>query len=230
MNVKTRLLSTAAIVLGAMVTPAIASDDTSDSFRDLSAQWWQWAMSIPAASNPLVDPAGANCMVGQRGQVWFLAASLLGAPVVRTCTVPAGVPLFFPVFNVFSFNSPGCGQGPGDLSVAEMRGSLAPLIDGATGLSVLLDNRPITSLRRVRSEVFATVLPPNDVLSANFGITCIVPGQLYSPSVDDGYYVMLRNLPEGTHHLSVKGTNQSGFLVDAFYTLNVVKTVLKDRN
>ena len=106
MNVKTRLLGTAAMVLGALATPAFAADDTSESFRDLSAQWWQWALSIPAAINPVSDTTGANCMVGQRGPVWFLAGSITGVPTVRTCTVPEGVPLFFPVINTVWINTP----------------------------------------------------------------------------------------------------------------------------
>jgi hypothetical protein len=166
-------------------------------------------------------------MVGQRGPVWFLAGNITGLPVVRTCTIPENVSLFFPVFNVFTVNSPGCGQEPRDLSVAEERAMLAPLIDSASGLQVLLDNRPIDHLRRVRSEVFPTVLPPADLLSVTFGLTCLVPGQVYSPSVDDGYYAKLRALPVGQHHLSIRGMN-GAFSVDVFYTLNVVKIVTKD--
>lgn len=223
------VLGILAVAIGLVAaSPARAADDAHESLRELTAQWWQWAMSIPAAVNLLADTTGAYCMVGQRGPVWFLAGSITGQPVVRTCTIPEGVALFFPVFNVVTFNSPGCGQGPADLSVAEARAGLAPLIDAATSLSVLLDNRPI-GMRRVRSEVFPTVLPPADLFSVTFGINCLVPGQVYSPSVDDGYYVKLRALPVGQHHLSIRGTN-GAFSVDAFYTLNVVKTVLRDRN
>ncbi len=222
MNVKTRLLGTAAMVLAALATPAFAADDTSESFRELSAQWWQWALSIPAAVNPVSDTTGAHCMVGQRGPVWFLAGSTTGVPTVRTCTVPEGVPLFFPVINTVWINTPVCDALV--LSVAELRALAARDIDGATGLSVLLNNRPVTSLRRVRSEVFATAFP----LANLFGADCLA-GLIHSPSVDDGYYVMLRSLPQGTHHLGIRGTNANGFAVDVFYTLNVVKTVLKDR-
>ena len=49
---------------------------------ELSAEWWQWVYSIPqpyatdtAISNPLFDPTGASCMVGQQGSVWFLAGT-----------------------------------------------------------------------------------------------------------------------------------------------------------
>ena len=226
MTCKHALGTLAVAVSLAIASPARADDDAHESLRELAAQWGQWALSIPAASNPLADTTGANCMVGQRGPVWFLAGSITGLPVVRTCTIPEGVALFFPVLNAFNFNSPGCGQEPRDLSVAEGRAIVASLIEGATGLSVLLDDRPM-GMRRVRSEVYQTVLPPADVLSVTFGITCLVPGQVYSPSVDDGYYAKLRPLPLGQHTLSIRGTN-GGFTVDAFYTLNVVQTVRRD--
>jgi hypothetical protein len=231
-NVYKRSLAIPAIAIAVglvAASPARADDDSNESLRALTAQWWQWALSIPAASNPLADTTGAYCMVGQRGPVWFLAASITGLPVVRTCTIPESVALFFPVFNAFNFNSPDCGgQGPADLSVAEQRAIVAPQVDAASGLSVLLNNRPIRNLQRVRSEVFPSVVPPADLFSVTFDLTCLVPGQVYSPSVDDGYYVKLRALPVGQHHLSIRGTN-GAFSVDAFYTLNVVKTVLRDQ-
>ena len=39
------------------------------SFRELSAQWWQWALSIPAPVNPLAEftDDGSVCMLGQLG-------------------------------------------------------------------------------------------------------------------------------------------------------------------
>src|SRR5258706_16430044 len=56
-------------------------------FEQWTAEWWQFILSLPAAANPLLD-TGAQCAVGQRGPVWFLAGSL-GEVVTRTCTVPA---------------------------------------------------------------------------------------------------------------------------------------------
>lgn len=222
MKIGSQTLSTLALALAFTATPAIADDESSDSFKVLSSQWWQWAVSIPAAVNPLSDTTGEFCMVGQRGSVWFLAGSTTGQFASRTCSVPAGVPLFFPVINTVWINTPVCDGLV--LSVAELRAKAAADIDGATGLAVLLDNNPVTSLRRVRSEVFYTAFPPGNL----FGADCLF-GAPQSPSVDDGYYVKLRGLSEGQHHLSIRGTNAGGFAVDVFYTLNVVKVISSDR-
>ena len=40
---------------------------------ELSASWWQWAMSAPQDINPVADLSGAHCDVGQQGNIWFLA-------------------------------------------------------------------------------------------------------------------------------------------------------------
>lgn len=224
MNGTKRVLGILSVALSCAALPVRAEGDTDESLRQLSAQWWQWAFSIPAATNPLVDGTGANCMIGQRGPVWFLAGTFTGStPVARNCTVPEGAALFFPVINSFAINAPDCDGRA--FSVAELRAQTAAVIDQATDLSVLLDNGPVKQLRRVRSMVFATTFPRGDVL----GAPCIVPGQLYSPSVDDGWYVKLRGLAAGQHTLSIRGA-AGGAALDVFYMLNVVKVAAKDLN
>ncbi len=214
----TRFFPAVAIALACAATPSFADDDSPDSPRELTAQWWQWALSIPAAVNPLTDDTGKYCMVGQRGSVWFLAGTFSDQPVQRTCTIPERVALFFPVLNYFYVNTPAC-DGI-DLSVREARALAAAQMDGATGLSVMLDNRAVPKVQRIRSEVYPAVFPPESL----FGGTCPVPGDIYWPGVDDGYYVRLHDLPVGQHYLSFRGTTAGGFTVDVSYTLNVVRT------
>ena len=44
-------------------------------------------VSIPTANNPLTDTTGEDCMVGQRGPVWFLAGTFGGGPTTRSCSI-----------------------------------------------------------------------------------------------------------------------------------------------
>ena len=75
----------------------------------LGAKWWQWALEIPEPRNPLID---ANpCNVNQHGYFFFLAGTLGGDPVERTCTIPKGKAIFFPVYNYFQTFGP---QPPGN--------------------------------------------------------------------------------------------------------------------
>src|SRR5579871_6045853 len=79
-----------------------------------SAAWWQYVLAQPASSNPLLDPTGANCGVGQSGKVFFLVG---GVATRNDCIVPAGKALFFPLVNAV------------DVHVACINGLTPPVCD-----------------------------------------------------------------------------------------------------
>jgi hypothetical protein len=79
----------------------IQSKPHGHSYSEWAATWWQWALGQPTPVNPLRDTTGQFCATGQKGAVWFLAGSGDSAAVSRTCTVPTGQALFFPVINAF---------------------------------------------------------------------------------------------------------------------------------
>ncbi len=227
----TLLLAVAAIGL-AVLTPTSARAPDSEDWKQLSAEWWQWALSIPAPQtiapqpagfpNPLLDTTGENCMVGQRGSVWFLAGTFypLGPSVTRTCSVPENKALFFPVYNSVWANSPNvCGQGPDNLSVKDMRAYAAYYVDAVTDISVQLDGREIKA-RRVKSEVFEIALPPDNLFVPPCGGDS--PAGIYSPAVDDGFYAEVDPLKVGNHTLHFQAQSQGTTLQDVTYTLTVV--------
>ena len=80
---------------------------------ELTAAWWQWALSKPAAENPLIGDydGGSQCdgepVTDVSGKTWFLGGSLSQEPVVRTCTAPVGTQFFFPVVNNLNIPFPG---------------------------------------------------------------------------------------------------------------------------
>ena len=76
-------------------------------------------------SSPVIDPnpgtkdhpEAVDCRLGQSGKVWFLAGTTLAQsyPVAyRSCTVPTGVALFFPVIDTWidNLNCPNLPQVP----------------------------------------------------------------------------------------------------------------------
>lgn len=70
------------------------------------ANWWIWALSSPEGSSPIDDLTGKNCAVNQAGPVWFLAGTYEnGTPVRRTCTVPAGKTVLFPLINTYGLGN-----------------------------------------------------------------------------------------------------------------------------
>ena len=84
----------------ALIAP-IDTNPEGQTYGRWAAQWWQWALGVPAAVNPLPDTTGENCAQRQVDNVWFLAGSISSAPVVRACEVPAGKSLFLPLINNF---------------------------------------------------------------------------------------------------------------------------------
>jgi hypothetical protein len=40
--------------------PIDAAFAQTNAYKQLSEQWWQWVLSIPADENPLLDPTGAS--------------------------------------------------------------------------------------------------------------------------------------------------------------------------
>ena len=220
MKTTPRLLALAVIGL-AIITP-INSLFALDNPPDLTAQWWQWALSIPTSVNPMLDGNGDNCMVGQRDSVWFLAGAFFGGTAKRTCSVPEGVPLFFPVANAVNFNAPNiCGQ-TGSLSTKDLRDATAAFVNGLSQLAAELDGRAL-SLQRIRSRVFELALPEDNVFDGPCASIGNVPAGIYSPAVDEGFYASVPPLRPGNHTIHFHAENSSqGFVVDVTYTLHVV--------
>ena len=65
--------------------------------EDWSRVWWQWAATFERYQSPVADPTGELCASKQSGDVWFLAGTYGTARTIRTCMVPRGKHLFFPI-------------------------------------------------------------------------------------------------------------------------------------
>ncbi len=216
-----RFVPVALAVVTWATSPGALADEPAPRLR--SGAWWQWVLSIPAPSNPLVDANGGNCMVGQSGRTWFLAGTFFGGTASRSCSVPEGVELIFPVANSIQIDTPGvCGQ-TGSLSVAELRTNAAQVIDGLKQFTATLNSRPVRPIRRIRSDVFPVALPTENIF--NLPSVCGpggVPAAVYSRAVDDGYYVEIDDLGVGEHMLQFTATFADNSRVDVSYRLIVV--------
>jgi hypothetical protein len=190
------------------------------TYGEWSAAWWQWAFSIPVASHPLFD--NGDCSVGQSGPVWFLGGRFCqtGQPcngaATRSCKVPVGKALYFPLNNVAD-TAPeepnwGCGNSLPPLvggTIAEMRQCVASFIDQVTGLEADLDGEQIHNIKsnfRVQSPQFDVTWPEDNVLTA-IGEGPFSAGT-YSPVIDDGYYLLLEPLSPGIHTLHFQAGSQ----------------------
>jgi hypothetical protein len=210
--------------------PGIVPPDSSyahKTYGQWSAAWWQWAYSIPAPNNPLLDETGAKCGVSQSGSVWFLVGVLnaSGTAVRDRCTVPAGEALFFPVVNAEWDNYLQCVP-PTSYTVDQLRSIVKTIVDAVTKMSATVDGVSVRNLPSYRavSPVFSLTLPGNNLLQA-IGCYPSDPGT-YTPAVADGYYLLLEPLAPGTHTIhfqaTVRKTHYSGaFSLDITYQLTV---------
>jgi len=188
------------------------SNPYGKTYAEWSARFTQWGFSIPVAINPILDVTGANCAEGQSGPVWFLAGSFSSGTVERSCTVPHGKALFFPIdgalFGAAVFDCEPTAPGvPCD--VPTLRAAAAEAVESVT-LEASIDHVPLHNLTdyRVPSPVFSVTLPEDNVVAFLSGVD--VPGGIYAPVVSDGYFLMLAPLSAGAHTIHFKATVNSG--------------------
>jgi hypothetical protein len=197
------------------------------TYGEWSAAWWQWSLSIPASSHPLFDKG--DCNTGQTGQVFFLGGkacttgdTTCNASVAkRTCTVPKGKDLFFPIVNAEDSVAEEIANGTNLRTINELRKSVQGIIDGTTNLEVDLDGSSLTDLRafRVQSSAFGFKLPDDNEFKA---LGENVAAGTYFPAVNDGVYIMLKPLSPGQHVLHFKGSFPAfNFSFDITYKLTV---------
>ncbi|GHG54092.1 signal protein [Streptomyces griseocarneus] len=96
---------------------------------ELQARWWRWTEAAPENANPIDDEDGHLCGDNQASDVWFLAGTHGGA-ARRTCRMPSGIPVAFPLVNRITSPKSACDA----------------FLAGAKG-SATLDGKPVTSQR-----------------------------------------------------------------------------------
>lgn len=194
------------------------------------AEWWTWAVSIPAAENPILDETGEFAGIGQDGPVWFLAGTF-GTAAEREVTIPRGKAVFFPIFNSLwwapddlddaSWLAGELGYDAGALTAEELIRLIANYqVDFATSMNVTIDGIPITGLDQYRTESGPFPLTDTDLLD-DLGAEISQPNF----SIGAGYWLMVAPLPVGTHtvHVAVESDNPifGPFSLDVSYDITV---------
>lgn len=180
------------------VSPGAASGAPSATEQlppaELQGRWWSWAATEPWATNPVADKDGSDCTRNQPSDVWFLAGTF-GGHVRRTCTVPPGTPLAFPLVNRLG--------GPD-----QCRAFMAT----AEG-SAKLDGVEIDVARYAYTDVTMTASAENPVTTDG--------GTFLSGAC--GLWAQVPPLNPGKHSVSLTGRS-GGFTVSVDYSLTVEPT------
>jgi len=207
-------------------TPQIAPIHTKpagQTYGRWAADWWEWALGIPTAVNPLADATGEHCAQRQVDSAWFLAGSFSTEPVVRSCEIPAGRALFFPLINSIYgafLNDPPDTRTEEFVRAASSCTQPAQIAVSIDGFRVPQPTRFFTGPAGSLSPLFNAQLPPDNV----FGVDeSVVPELVLSPSGEQGYYLFVYPLGVGDHviHWEASGC-LPGFGQDITYELAVV--------
>jgi hypothetical protein len=226
----------------AVIPAPINSVPAGQTYGQWAAAFWQWVLGVPdnkysARSehqrvNPLKDITGEHCAEHQIGDVWFLAGSWVGS-VNRSCTIPAGKSLFFPLINNVYV---GFLTDPPEQRTEQFARDQAACTEPAV-ISVSLDgievNNPtsyFTGPSGSQSPAFNVQMP--------FGVADDGPGNLLeslgykikqvrewflSPSAEQGYYLFFSPLQPGPHRLQWSASGcTAGSTQDVVYNLNVL--------
>lgn len=161
--------------------------------EELAARWVRWVAEAGITRNPIDDDTGELAGDRQPADVWFLAGTYGGA-VTRRCPVPAGRPLFFPVFCMWS--SPADGDPPvveGATATARLDGSALPVVEIGTPVPFDVSGPRFNAITRRRA--------PGPVQV--WGLWCHVAG-----------------LAAGPHALQFDGSDGAGFRLSVRYELD----------
>jgi hypothetical protein len=184
------LLSSAGLAQSRLSLPPTAAVD-GKSQREWSTLWWQWAASFSRSDSPVADRTGEFCHLKQSGSVWFLAGTYGTARTVRTCKVPKGKYLFFPLLNFAIFpNNRAC-----EHCCPDYVQQAKQMTDSPSDLIVEVDGRRVEQLQKYRQSSPGCF---------DLGTRATPPFHVF-PTAGDGYYVMLKPLPPGKHVLNFGG-------------------------
>ena len=216
-------------LLALAIAPAVADEDgahvikpnspnTHALYQSLAADWWNWALSFPLATNPLLDGTGESGHLGQEGPIWYLAGTF-GGSATRTLTVPEGKALFFPIINSV-FWVPEDGETEDDV-----RALANANVDVVTVAECTVNGKTVKNIfsqQRVETPGFTLSLPAGAILDE---LGAYAPGDRF-PAVADGYWVLLSPLRAGTHIVRFRGVvgdpDSPAFETEVTYYLIVV--------
>jgi hypothetical protein len=188
------------------------------SYNELAGDWWNWAVQFPFETNPIVEDGAVDCTRGQTGKIWFLAGTF-GSNADRTCTIPSGKALFFPLANSL-FWVPEDGA-----NVDAVRKAANGQINPISELEVSIDGVAIADPFAYRAQS-----PPGG-FALKAGPLLTEPPFSFPPTPDprdpavaDGYWILLAPLRKGEHEIHFRSSDPAaGFNVEVTYHLTVVK-------
>lgn len=186
------------------------------TYGQWTVKWWQWALSIQADQNPIVDETGKKASEGQPKDAWFLGGIFADENETkrfpsRQCSIPAGIPILIPVINCES-----------DQQYHPELGNDQDLLEHV--------HKKAESIEKREFYINNELIPPQRVHSDPSVFELNVHRDFdkfhnggYTRAAADGYWVFLKPLPIGEYTLRFSGSCEKGqFTTGATYTIRIV--------
>jgi hypothetical protein len=188
----TLIFSCGTLVYGDNVNPGVFSKDSEPfgiPYNEWLAKWLQWNIGIPEDEHPRFSYMPEKCAVDQNGPVWFLSDLGASGKEVRSCTIPSGKAILFPILS-----------GQCDYGLKEVNKNDDKLIECAkkgndfSTVAASVNGNELRNLKdyRATSGFFNITIPRDNIFEAD-------PGTFRS--IVDGYFVFLEPLPPGKHEI-----------------------------
>ncbi len=181
------------------INPGVFSLDSAPygiSYKEWITRWWQWNLEIPKDDHPRLDKTGEKCSVGQEGPVWFLTDIAESGKVTRTCIIPAGKAILFPIL------SGECDYGEANIKTDEALRQCAIAGNEFGVIGATIDGVRLKNLEqyRIQSDFFNIKIVENNIYDVDAGTF---------KAMVDGFFVFLEPLPPGKHdiHFTVSVSN-----------------------
>jgi len=179
-----------------------------------SERWWRWGYRVPASENPLLVDVEPDCANGQRGHVWNLPISF-ASPFSRTCDIPSSRAIVVNLSGVLNdYPCPDTSFHPakGQTLYQFLIQGAAPIVNAVFDLTLTVDGRAVPNAMDYR---FTS--PRLFDITGNPTLQPVLDGCITGkpqPAISDGYFVMLRPLPVGTHTIITSGADPNGPFAD----------------
>lgn len=183
------------------------------SWAEWTCKWWQWLLSMPKEKNPVLGTTNEDFYLAQKTKVVFLAGTL-GGSAERTYIIPSNKPAFFPIINFITSYI----EEPYLKTDLELISRAKGDIDDIASKEAVIDGINLEAVEkyRIRSTAFMIRYSENNV----FGFPPV-----WTRAVSDGFWVFLRPLSSGMHHIHAAGSCSSGKTkVDITWHLDVRPT------
>ena len=181
------------------------------SLGDWGGRWWQWALQFDKHNSPVSDITGENCANRQTGNVWFLAGAYTRNSITRTCEIPQGKTLFFPILNVVHASTQ-----DQSITCERAKQGARSIMQSPTNLYLSIDGKKISDVSAHR-EASKECFDPYKLFARSQELKTSPPG---FPAASDGYWIAIKPLPVGKHTLRFGGQVPS-FSQDITYELTV---------